>query len=249
MTSTRYVPTLKKGIVSKLGGESPDVTETAKGKGWKGVAVIETDAAISAGNSGGPLYNQYGEVLGINSFVSTQASGIGWAQDIAVVIPVLKDLGLPLPRIVDKPRTWIDKNSTLVWTGAGTAGLALVLGLLFLRRGQHAKISGQANGLRPSSSKSYQPAASSPVKQGPVIKGISGEYTGASIPIPAGGLVLGRTSGGEGRLMFSDNSDVSRRHCSIIYSAGSQRFAEFAGAQTAWGKKTSLKSRVLYHTA
>lgn len=110
VTSVKYVPTMKRGIVSKLGGEHPDVTAADRAKGIKGVAVIEIDAAISPGNSGGPLYNSDGEVLGINTFVATGGAGIGWAQDVAVLIPIMKDLGLPLPEVTTAPRTWLDRN-------------------------------------------------------------------------------------------------------------------------------------------
>ncbi|MGH8572775.1 MAG: S1C family serine protease [Gammaproteobacteria bacterium] len=75
--SNKYVPTMKRGIVSKLGGESPFMSDDARAKGWKGASVIETDAAINPGNSGGPLYNEFGDVLGINTFVSTRGAGIG----------------------------------------------------------------------------------------------------------------------------------------------------------------------------
>ena len=57
---------------------------------------IQTDAAISFGNSGGPLINSRGQVIGINSAVSRQASNIGFAVPInqaRTVIPQLKKLG------------------------------------------------------------------------------------------------------------------------------------------------------------
>ena len=57
---------------------------------------IQTDAAISFGNSGGPLINSRGQVIGINSAVSRQASNIGFAVPInqaRSVIPQLKKLG------------------------------------------------------------------------------------------------------------------------------------------------------------
>ncbi len=53
---------------------------------------IQTDAAISFGNSGGPLLNTAGEVVGINTAVSRQASNIGFAVPVNQVREVLPQL-------------------------------------------------------------------------------------------------------------------------------------------------------------
>ena len=83
-------PSVTLGIVSAL----ERTIQTANGA-LDGL--IQTDAAISSGNSGGPLVNALGEVVGINTAVArsdntTAASNIGFAISGAEAIPVVEAL-------------------------------------------------------------------------------------------------------------------------------------------------------------
>ena len=54
--------------------------------------LIQTDATINQGNSGGPLVNQKGELIGINTVKITEAEGIGFAVPVNIIKPILERL-------------------------------------------------------------------------------------------------------------------------------------------------------------
>lgn len=56
--------------------------------------VLQTSAAINGGNSGGPLVNSAGEVVGINTakYNSSMAEGMGYAIPSNVIKPIVEDL-------------------------------------------------------------------------------------------------------------------------------------------------------------
>lgn len=88
----QFQNTVTEGIVSGTGrtivagsSSSSDYYETLSD-------MIQTDASINAGNSGGPLVNAAGEVIGINTAVSNSANGLGFAIPISAVKGMLKNI-------------------------------------------------------------------------------------------------------------------------------------------------------------
>lgn len=59
---------------------------------------IQTDAAINEGNSGGPLLNDEGNVIGVNTLKMLDSEGIGLAIPMTVVSDFLKSLNIELDK-------------------------------------------------------------------------------------------------------------------------------------------------------
>ncbi|SCL86699.1 serine protease HtrA [Sporanaerobacter sp. PP17-6a] len=54
--------------------------------------LIQTDAAINSGNSGGPLLNEKGQVIGINTAKIQTAEGLGFSIPINVAKPIIEQV-------------------------------------------------------------------------------------------------------------------------------------------------------------
>ena len=72
--------------------------------------IIQTDAAINAGNSGGPLLNTAGQVVGINVAIASNAENIGFAISTDTVIPVVQSI-ITEGKVV---RPWLGVSVTTV---------------------------------------------------------------------------------------------------------------------------------------
>jgi serine protease Do len=85
--------TVSTGIISGL---HRDIAVPQRGLRFHGL--IQTDASINRGNSGGPLLNIRGELIGINSAMNEAAENIGFAIPVDRVKQVLTDALLPQAR-------------------------------------------------------------------------------------------------------------------------------------------------------
>lgn len=127
---------------------------------------IQTDAAINPGNSGGPLINLLGQVVGINTAVSSRGNDLGFAIPISVGRKVIEDVE-EYGRIV---RPWIGIRYRML-----TNANAEALGFAKLQRGAYIlpeEDSGAPGVL------SDSPASDAGLKEGDVIVKLDGELLG-----------------------------------------------------------------------
>ncbi len=87
----QFQNTITSGIISGT-GRSITATGSDYSSSESLSDMIQTDAAINSGNSGGPLVNAAGEVIGINTATSANADGIGFAIPISSVKGMLKNI-------------------------------------------------------------------------------------------------------------------------------------------------------------
>ncbi len=119
--------------------------------------LIQTDAAINSGNSGGALINQYGEVIGINSvkLSTTGVEGMGFAIAISEAKPIINDLmqsgyvtGRPLVGIgITETRYGLFISSIQEGSGAEEAGLQ-VNDMILEVEGQKVSSTSEVNEIR-----------------------------------------------------------------------------------------------------
>ncbi|MBE7067680.1 MAG: serine protease [Clostridiales bacterium] len=78
-----------------------------------GVHYVQHDAAISSGNSGGPLINQYGEIIGINTMTIRDSQNLNFAISVTELSNLNYGTPLTLAELYDKENPEVDVFSKL----------------------------------------------------------------------------------------------------------------------------------------
>jgi serine protease Do len=84
-----FTESVTKGILSAT-GRTITVQDEATGRPVTLTGLLQTDAAINPGNSGGPLLDETGHVIGVNTAVSANAEGLGFAIPIDAAASLIR---------------------------------------------------------------------------------------------------------------------------------------------------------------
>lgn len=86
-----FIGTVTDGIISAI-NRNVEITDSY-GNVQKNMALIQTNATINHGNSGGPLINTRGQVIGINTLkLSADYEGVGFSIPMNGAVPIIKQL-------------------------------------------------------------------------------------------------------------------------------------------------------------
>ena len=186
----------QKDATVTTGSISRFLTESGTGR-----KLIQTDASLGGGNSGGPLIDSSGAVIGINTAGSKLDSNLFYAVSVSEVLPLLDKNSIPYTLA---PETK-SGGSTMLYVGIGAAAVAVIAVL--------AAVLGK---------KKKSPAApkGQEEKGNPVLRSMAPQHGGMVVQLHGQPVQIGR-DGAVCRLVYQDGTPgVSGRHCQVSFEQG-----------------------------
>lgn len=186
----------QKDATVTTGSISRFLTESGTGR-----KLIQTDASLGGGNSGGPLIDSSGAVIGINTAGSKLDSNLFYAVSVSEVLPLLDKNSIPYTLA---PATK-SGGSTMLYVGIGAAVVAAIAILAVVL-----------------SKKKKAPAAPKGQKaEGtPVLRSMAPQHSGMVVQLHGQPVQIGR-DGAVCRLVYQDGTPgVSGRHCQVSFEQG-----------------------------
>ena len=186
----------QKDATVTTGSISRFLTESGTGR-----KLIQTDASLGGGNSGGPLIDGSGAVIGINTAGSKLDSNLFYAVSVSEVLPLLDKNSIPYTLA---PETK-SGGSTMLYVGIGAAVVAVIAILAVVKK-----------------KKKKAPAApkGQEEKGAPVLRSMAPQHGGMVVQLHGQPVQIGR-DGAVCRLVYQDGTPgVSGRHCQVSFEQG-----------------------------
>ena len=172
---------------------------TESGTGRK---LIQTDAALSGGNSSGPLTDGDGTVIGINTYASNLDQNLFYAVSISEILPLMDQHNIPYTLAEET-----SGGSAVLYAVIAVAAVAAVAVIAILA-GKKKKAA------VPAGQEAQNPAAKAPA---PYLRSMSSQHSGQIVQLHRQPVQLGRDSA-VCRLVYQEGTPgVSARHCQVYY--------------------------------
>ena len=205
--------TLTKGIISKR-------TKPV----WSSYDAFQMDVYINHGNSGGPLVDESGFLIGINSSGAVDEQGKSEGVNFAIT-------SAELTKILDSENIkYTMAGGGLSWAPSWFAYVFLPIGVLALAGGVILLVMSQKNGqgvpavADAGATKASARSGRGSVGKRAVLRGVTGKYAGQSFDLLKGKVVIGRDPAACNIVFDKNAPGISGRHCQVDYDPNEDCF-------------------------
>lgn len=190
----------QKDATVTTGSISRFLTESGTGR-----KLIQTDASLGGGNSGGPLIDGSGAVIGINTAGSKLDSNLFYAVSVGEVLPLLDKNSIPYTLAGEAK----SGGNTMLYVGIGAAVVAVIV-IVAVVLGKKKKQGAPEQ---------------KPVKGGtPVLRSMAPQHGGMVVQIHGQPVQVGRDAA-VCRLVYQDGTPgVSSKHCQVYFDPKDGQF-------------------------
>lgn len=190
--------TITTGSVSRF------LTESGTGR-----KLIQTDASLSGGNSGGPLTDEPGTVIGVNTAGSNLSQNLFYAVSVGEILPLLNRNNISYElydEAAAKPA-----NNTALYVIIAVAAVAVIIGAVVISGNKKKKAAAPA----PVSANQSAPQTGG---GSPAIRSMASQHVGQIVQLHHQPVLIGRDAA-TCRLVYQDGTPgVSSKHCQVYFS-------------------------------